>query len=264
MAASGSERATSWIAHPHPANAITAAARLAGHCAKEDTTPYASMKGATQTTPSSIPVQAPIAKSMPLSSARKTSTGPVIQGMPTSSPPTVGPHQRAASEAMATSRGGIMILKNRSIELAGLHAEARPLRSGSGQRTFTQVRGRGVSRSGREWCLNHLVAHQLVELARGVTQHGGQHLSGVLAELRGSRVGVERRLRQVHGALDGLDHAGARVRHLRDHVARLEQRALADFADRADGAARHARLVQALQPFVARALLDQGADQRHQ
>ena len=39
----------------------------------------------------------------------------------------------------------------------------------------------------------------------------------------GGDVGIERRLAQVHGALDGLHHAGAGMRHLRDHVARFEQ-----------------------------------------
>ena len=108
-----------------------------------------------------------------------------------------------------------------------------------------------------EQSLDHLVARQGIDLARAVAEQARQHLARVLAERGRRRVGIERRAAQVHGTLDGFHHAGAGMLHLRDHAARLQHLALAHLADGADGAARHAGLVQALQPLVARALLDQ-------
>ena len=74
------------------------------------------MKAQMHTTPSSMPAQAPTPKSVPLSTARKYSTGPVSHGRPMRSAPTVGPHQRAASETTATRIGDTAILRRSSIE----------------------------------------------------------------------------------------------------------------------------------------------------
>ena len=68
-----------------------------------------------QTTPSRMPAHAPTPNSVPFSSVRKNSTGPVSHGRPISSAPTVGPHSRAASEMTATSTGGTASLSRRSI-----------------------------------------------------------------------------------------------------------------------------------------------------
>ena len=74
------------------------------------------MKAQMHTTPSSMPAQAPTPKAVPLSMARKYSTGPVSHGSPMRSAPIVGPHQRAASETTATRIGDTAILRRRSIE----------------------------------------------------------------------------------------------------------------------------------------------------
>src|SRR5581483_2580123 len=110
------------------------------------------MNAATHTTPSSTPVQAPTAKSIPLSRARNTSTGPVIHGRPMSSAPMVGPHQRAASDMTATSTGGTAILNRRSMERASRVGACASARKG----------GAVFCRQGRLLHLAHGVARQLL------------------------------------------------------------------------------------------------------
>ena len=61
------------------------------------------------------PRQAATPKSMPWSRIRMNSAGPVNHGSPIRMPPTVGPHQRAASATPATSSGVTAILRRNSI-----------------------------------------------------------------------------------------------------------------------------------------------------
>jgi hypothetical protein len=70
------------------------------------------MNAAMAHTASTAPRAAPTRKSSPLSSPRKNTTGPVIQGNPMMSPPNVAPHRRAASVITATSTGGTEILSS--------------------------------------------------------------------------------------------------------------------------------------------------------
>ena len=63
----------------------------------------------------------PTPKSIPLSWTSTNSVGPVNHGRPIRMPPTVGPHQRAASDTAATSSGVMAILRRKSIGLSSRH-----------------------------------------------------------------------------------------------------------------------------------------------
>ena len=89
--------------------------RHSGQRAAIEISPYARMKAATHATPSSMPTQADTPKSMPLSWTSTNSVGPVNQGRPIKMPPTVGPHQRAATDTAATRKGVMAILRRKSI-----------------------------------------------------------------------------------------------------------------------------------------------------
>src|SRR6185437_16794358 len=78
---------------------------------------------------------------------------------------------------------------------------------------------------------DRLAAREFLDFAFAVAKQACQNLGGVFAKPGRSCVAVQRRIAEMHRVLDVLDDTGAGMRHLGDHVARLQKLALADLAD---------------------------------
>src|SRR2546428_13983338 len=87
------------------ANARLATASDAGHPERRAIAAYATAKAAEAATPPIDPAAAAAAKLVPCSSARKSETGPDVNGRPTSHPLIDGPKRRPTSVATAMSAG---------------------------------------------------------------------------------------------------------------------------------------------------------------
>src|SRR6185436_5161119 len=102
-------------------------------------------------------------------------------------------------------------------------------------------------------CLEGLLGAQLADLVLAEPELG-QHLVGVLAEVRRRRHDVARRARERDRLTHEVDHLLLLIAHAACDAEMLHLRIAERLVDRVDRPARHAGLVQRVDPFGAGAL----------